>query len=89
MSKTWICRKRIKGEECGQIVIADTRPAPIRWTDDHTCAFEQERGICSRPGCLEPVSICPNGKPEHWTQSSRYCSEACLDIDFRRATGRD
>ena len=89
MSKTWICRKRIKGEECGQIVIADTRPAPIRWTDGHTCAFEQERGICSRPGCPEPVSICPNGKPEHWTQSSRYCSEACLDIDFRRATGRD
>jgi len=89
MSKTWICRKLIKGEECGQIVIADTRPAPIRWTDGHACAFEQEALICSRPGCPEPVLISPNGKPEHWTQSSRYCSEACLDFDFRHATGRD
>lgn len=27
----WIC------PECGQEVISDRKPAPIRWTDGHVC----------------------------------------------------
>ena len=42
MTKTWICRKRTGGEECGQLVVADTRPEPIQWTDGHICSFEEE-----------------------------------------------
>ena len=40
---TLICRKRIDGQACGHLVSADTRPEPIRWTDGHVCAFEEEK----------------------------------------------
>lgn len=35
---TWICIK----PDCGHIVIADTRPWPIKWTDGHVCVFKPE-----------------------------------------------
>ena len=43
MPETWICRKRIEGEECGHLVVAESRPDPIRWSDGHVCRFEKER----------------------------------------------
>ena len=43
MPITWICRKRIEGEECGHLVVSESRPDPIRWSDGHVCRFEKER----------------------------------------------
>lgn len=34
MVKTYECRA------CGQIVISDEPPQPIRWTDGHVCFFK-------------------------------------------------
>ncbi len=34
--RNWHC------EDCGHEVLAETKPAPIRWTDGHTCRFVYE-----------------------------------------------
>ncbi len=33
----WVCR------ECGQVVLAEKKPAPFRWTDGHVCHFKEEK----------------------------------------------
>jgi hypothetical protein len=34
--KLWMCR-------CGQEVMAYDKPQPIKWTDGHTCNFDESR----------------------------------------------
>ena len=35
--KAWKCSK------CGHVVIANERPAPIKWDDGHICSFIEDR----------------------------------------------
>ena len=69
MTKTWICRTRIESEECGQIVFADDRPAAIKWTDGHICAFEEEGARPPRFGLQEHEVF--------WSQTGEVVCACC------------